>query len=129
MSSQQHCRCDFPPIVRPGLCQDCKLSVYEVEQLAIRANNIPFRHWANGSITWQKQEELAEQVRDVIWQAFEKVKTQVLGQRTVLVYFQELALRKVKEVMLESNLVLEEIDENIFRQFDPRDFAPHTRYL
>ena len=86
--------------------------------------DIPYRFFSKGDITWKEQENLAERIDVIVWDAFrsirDKDKKTNLGEKSVLCYFQETILTKVRNLMFERHhLLLEAQDEDIFKAIDP----------
>jgi hypothetical protein len=84
--------------------------------------DIPYRFFSKGDITWKEQEKLAEHIDVIVWDAFRSIRDKKtnLGEKSVLCYFQETILRKVRNLMFERHhLLLEAQDEDVFKAIDP----------
>lgn len=97
--ARSHCRCVFPFIKHPGKCSKCELSHYDAERMRLRAIEIPFRFFAAGDISWQQQEHLVESIDRIVWSTFNQLKHTVIGERSLLTYFQESILEQVSELL------------------------------
>lgn len=124
MLAAARCQCSFPVINHPGKCGRCQLSHEEAARMRIRAMDIPYRFFSKGDITWKEQENLAERIDVIVWDAFrsirDKDKKTNLGEKSVLCYFQETILTKVRNLMFERHhLLLDAQDEKIYKAIDP----------
>ena len=121
-SSNNLCRCDFAEVSwsdKCAHCSKCNLSYDDIQKIALRARDIPFRQWQIGRLTWEHYERLVDEIDNAIWIKFEKESVTGLGQKSLRCYFQEKALKTVQNIMLRHNLCMEQLDVNIFRSFQP----------
>jgi len=121
----RRCVCLFPHIVFPGECIKCELTHLHAERIRIQATQIPFRHFSAGKISWQQHERLTQEIEDIVWRTFNSLRDSVLGERSVLGYFQETIYEEVEQLLLEEHdIVLDEQDERLFRVIDLADLLP-----
>lgn len=110
------CHCLFPNIVYPGACVKCNLTHQDAELIRIRAADIPFRFYALGDLTWPQYENLREQIDDLVYTVFNRFRHTILGENSVLHYFQATIFEEVSNLMfLQHRLTLSEQDEQIFK--------------
>jgi hypothetical protein len=67
--------------------------------MRLRAIEIPFRFFAAGDISWQQQEHLVESIDRIVWSTFNQLKHTVIGEKSLLTYFQESILDQVSELL------------------------------
>jgi hypothetical protein len=126
-----YCRCLFANFLFTDYvkCVKCELPHYEADLMRIRAIEIPFRFYATGQISWHEQEKLAQSIDRIVWSTYNTLRkhgtfsvSNIMGQQSVLCYFQESILRQVRELMhVKHDLQLLPQDENIFKKIDPAE--------
>jgi hypothetical protein len=121
-SSAFFCKCSYPDIVYPGICNSCNFTHDVANRMVYRAIQIPFRFFSEGKITWRQQEDLADDIDCIVWRLYNEVKGRSrIGQQSQLCLFQEKVLSRVKDLLQRHNpsLQMSEIDEKIFKIIDP----------
>lgn len=112
------CRCLFASIVYPGICLKCSLVHENAERLKIRATEIPFRFYTSGELTWHEFEDLQEKISRHVWHVFRTLRHNVLGEHSLLRYFQERIYKRVYDLLLQQHgILLQEEDEKHFKVY------------
>lgn len=111
----RRCCCLFPSIVFPGDCVTCGQTHEDSFRLRIQAIQVPFRFYACGQISWKQHEVISTQIDLLVKGAFSRLKTGILGKRSVLYFFQECTWEEIKRLLQGHDLTLDREDELRFK--------------
>lgn len=112
----RRCHCLFPALIFPGDCSKCGLTHYGADRMRIQAAQIPYPFYACGKISWQQLENLREQIDCLVERVYSDFRSGILGEWSVLYYYQESILAEVKNLLLnQHDITLEREDEQRFK--------------
>lgn len=111
----RRCNCLFPWLVFPGDCLKCNLTHEDADRLRINAVQLPFRFYSCGEISWQEYELLREQIDLVVEKIYSRFGMGILGEWSVLFYYQESIWAEVRELMQAQHGI--NLDEGDARRF------------
>lgn len=124
-STRELCVCAYPQIVYPGHCFKCKRVHFHAERLRIQACAIPYRFMCAGKLSFKWHEILVRDIDNYVWITLDCLHPTVLGEKSILYFYQETILKKVREWLWGGHrIALEQQDEDRFKILELEDVMP-----